>query len=101
MVIDNTLLSANPSDVVYVVQFVPSNLLTPPSYVPNHLFPSESIVIGRGHQELTDLLKTFLKKGDWILVKGSRGMGMEKVVKNLSRKNARYHQSDKYQGVDG
>ena len=64
-------------------------------------FPSESIVIGRGHQELADLLKTFLKKGDWMLVKGSRGMEMEKVVKNLSRKNARYHQSDKYQGVDG
>ena len=34
-------------------------------------------------EEILDDLKGFLRAGDWILVKGSRGMAMEKVVEGL------------------
>jgi UDP-N-acetylmuramoyl-tripeptide--D-alanyl-D-alanine ligase len=34
-------------------------------------------------QELVASLKTRLQKGDWVLVKGSNGMGMKEVVKRL------------------
>ena len=64
-------------------------------------FAPEAIFIGQEHQELADSLKRFLKKGDWILVKGSRGMEMEKVIENLSRKDTVYNQTDKDQGVPG
>ena len=33
--------------------------------------------------ELLELLKKTLKKNDWVLVKGSRAMAMEDIVKGL------------------
>ena len=36
-------------------------------------------------QEIIDDLKSFLQPGDWVLVKGSRGMAMEMVVEGLKQ----------------
>ncbi|MFH1075837.1 MAG: UDP-N-acetylmuramoyl-tripeptide--D-alanyl-D-alanine ligase [Pseudomonadota bacterium] len=35
------------------------------------------------HEEVLELLKSSLKTGDWVLVKGSRGMAMERIVEGL------------------
>ncbi len=35
------------------------------------------------HDEIVEDLKNWLQPGDWLLVKGSRGMAMEKVVQGL------------------
>jgi len=35
------------------------------------------------HDEIVEDLKNWLQPGDWLLVKGSRGMAMEKVVQEL------------------
>ena len=35
------------------------------------------------HDEIVEDLKNWLQPGDWLLVKGSRGMAMEKVVCKL------------------
>jgi UDP-N-acetylmuramoyl-tripeptide--D-alanyl-D-alanine ligase len=45
--------------------------------------PAERIVIGKDHADLASRLRSHLKKGDWLLVKGSRGMKMEKVLERL------------------
>jgi UDP-N-acetylmuramoyl-tripeptide--D-alanyl-D-alanine ligase len=42
----------------------------------------ENIFLGTKEQILSDL-NYWLKAGDWVLVKGSRGMGMEQVVQGL------------------
>jgi UDP-N-acetylmuramoyl-tripeptide--D-alanyl-D-alanine ligase len=44
----------------------------------------ENIFLGTKEEILTDLNK-WLRTGDWVLVKGSRGMGMEQVVKGLNQ----------------
>lgn len=43
----------------------------------------ERAIIVESHQEAVSILKNTIKQGDWILVKGSRGMAMEKIVKDL------------------
>ncbi|MFZ7125962.1 MAG: UDP-N-acetylmuramoyl-tripeptide--D-alanyl-D-alanine ligase [Desulfobacterales bacterium] len=35
--------------------------------------------------ELSEALRRILKEGDWVLVKGSRGMRMERIVQNLQK----------------
>lgn len=35
------------------------------------------------HAEAASLVRSIAREGDWILIKGSRGMGMEKVVDDL------------------
>jgi UDP-N-acetylmuramoyl-tripeptide--D-alanyl-D-alanine ligase len=42
-----------------------------------------NIVVGKDHRAVARRLKSHLQKGDWLLVKGSRGMKMEKVVDEL------------------
>ncbi len=42
-----------------------------------------SIVIGKDYGDVARRLRGHLKKGDWLLVKGSRGMKMEKVLDEL------------------
>jgi UDP-N-acetylmuramoyl-tripeptide--D-alanyl-D-alanine ligase len=39
------------------------------------------VIIGRSHGELAGLIRERTKRGDWLLFKGSRGLGMEKVLK--------------------
>ncbi len=43
----------------------------------------EKAMVVESHQEAISILKNTIKQGDWILVKGSRGMRMEKIVKGL------------------
>jgi UDP-N-acetylmuramyl pentapeptide synthase len=40
-------------------------------------------MIGRNHTDIARQLRQELKKGDWLLVKGSRGMKMETVLHEL------------------
>jgi UDP-N-acetylmuramyl pentapeptide synthase len=35
------------------------------------------------HREAISILKQVIREGDWILVKGSRGVAMEKIVEGL------------------
>ena len=43
----------------------------------------ERIVVGKDHGDLAAQLRARGKKGDWLLFKGSRGMQMEKVLRQL------------------
>jgi UDP-N-acetylmuramoyl-tripeptide--D-alanyl-D-alanine ligase len=43
----------------------------------------EQIILGRDHASLARQLRQRVKKGDWLLFKGSRGMKMEKVLEAL------------------
>jgi UDP-N-acetylmuramoyl-tripeptide--D-alanyl-D-alanine ligase len=45
--------------------------------------PAERIFVGKDHRDLVRRLKARLRRGDWLLVKGSRGMGMEKILEGL------------------
>jgi UDP-N-acetylmuramoyl-tripeptide--D-alanyl-D-alanine ligase len=48
-----------------------------------HGFESKRANVVKNHSEAITLLKEVIREGDWILVKGSRGMAMEKVVEGL------------------
>jgi UDP-N-acetylmuramoyl-tripeptide--D-alanyl-D-alanine ligase len=48
----------------------------------------EQIIIGKDHAEIAARLRERLAPGDWLLVKGSRGMKMERVVETLRRGKA-------------
>ena len=43
----------------------------------------DRVVVSRDHRDLLLRLKKTVKRGDWILVKGSRAMSMEKIVLGL------------------
>ena len=43
----------------------------------------EQIIIGKDHADLAERLRAQVKRGDWLLFKGSRGMKMEKVLDEL------------------
>jgi UDP-N-acetylmuramoyl-tripeptide--D-alanyl-D-alanine ligase len=43
----------------------------------------ESIIVGKSHSDLVRQLRSRLRRGDWLLVKGSRGMRMEKIIEGL------------------
>lgn len=51
-------------------------------------FSPEAIVIGRDHDELKGCVHRLLRQGDWILLKGSRKMAMEKVLEDYLPKGA-------------
>ena len=41
------------------------------------------VILAESHSEAISILKETIQEGDWILVKGSRGMAMEKIVQGL------------------
>jgi len=43
----------------------------------------KTIIVGKDHQELVHYLSRFLRRGDWVLIKGSRIMQMEKIIEGL------------------
>ena len=45
----------------------------------------EQVIIGKDHADLAAQLRERVKPGDWLLVKGSRGMRMERVLETLRR----------------
>jgi UDP-N-acetylmuramoyl-tripeptide--D-alanyl-D-alanine ligase len=51
------------------------------------LTPERAWVVG-SHSEAVSILRRMIQKGDWILVKGSRRMAMEKIVEGLMEKEA-------------
>jgi UDP-N-acetylmuramoyl-tripeptide--D-alanyl-D-alanine ligase len=48
-----------------------------------HGLSSEKARIVENHMEAISILKKMVRDGDWILVKGSRRMGMEKIAEGL------------------
>jgi UDP-N-acetylmuramoyl-tripeptide--D-alanyl-D-alanine ligase len=48
-----------------------------------HGLDSEKARIIESHREAISILKKMVRDGDWILVKGSRRMGMEKIAEGL------------------
>ena len=46
--------------------------------------PVEKARIVENHSEAVSVLRQIIQKGDWILIKGSRGMAMEKIVEGLT-----------------
>lgn len=46
-------------------------------------FPAERAHVVESHFEAVSLLRRIIQTGDWILVKGSRRMAMEKIVEGL------------------
>jgi UDP-N-acetylmuramoyl-tripeptide--D-alanyl-D-alanine ligase len=41
------------------------------------------VIVGESHSDIGQRLRAHLKKGDWLLIKGSRGMKMETVLSEL------------------
>ena len=46
---------------------------------------SDQVVVAHSHEELTEAVIAALQEGDWVLVKGSRAMEMERVVEGMTR----------------
>ena len=44
--------------------------------------------IVESHSEVVSLLRQMIQSGDWVLVKGSRGMAMEKIPERLAEGRA-------------
>ena len=44
---------------------------------------SDQVIVGESHSDIGRRLRAHLKKGDWLLIKGSRGMKMETVLSEL------------------
>jgi UDP-N-acetylmuramoyl-tripeptide--D-alanyl-D-alanine ligase len=53
-----------------------------------HGFPVERTKVVESHSEAISTLREMIRDGDWILVKGSRGMAMEKIVDALKEGRA-------------
>jgi UDP-N-acetylmuramoyl-tripeptide--D-alanyl-D-alanine ligase len=49
------------------------------------LRPERTKVV-ESHSEAISILKQWIQEGDWILVKGSRRMAMEKIVEGLTER---------------
>ena len=46
---------------------------------------NDKIVVGDDHQAISARLKEIMGKNDWILIKGSRGMRMERVAEEMTK----------------
>jgi UDP-N-acetylmuramyl pentapeptide synthase len=49
---------------------------------------AERVIVGKDHSEIANLLRRQLRKGDWLLFKGSRGMKMEMILDQLKTARA-------------
>ncbi len=47
-------------------------------------FPSNQMRVAHNHEDAATYVQSILRAGDWVLVKGSRSMSMERVVEALS-----------------
>ena len=45
----------------------------------------EQVIIGKNHRAIARALRAQVKKGDWLLFKGSRGMQMERVIATFKK----------------
>jgi UDP-N-acetylmuramoyl-tripeptide--D-alanyl-D-alanine ligase len=52
---------------------------------------AEKIFIGKDHKNLLRQLRSRLSPGDWLLIKGSRGMRMEKLLEGLKGRESKTH----------
>ena len=57
------------------------------SAIRHGLDPKKAAIV-EGHLEAVSILRQKIRSGDWILVKGSRRMGMEKIVEGLMERRA-------------
>ncbi len=53
-----------------------------------HGFPMERAMVVESHSEAVSRLRQMIQSGDWILVKGSRRMAMEKIAEGLTEGRA-------------
>ena len=53
-----------------------------------HGLPPERAKVVESHREVISILKQIMREGDWVLVKGSRRMAMEKIVEGLTERRA-------------
>jgi UDP-N-acetylmuramoyl-tripeptide--D-alanyl-D-alanine ligase len=53
-----------------------------------HGLDSEKAKVVGNHSEAVSMLKQLMRHGDWVLVKGSRRMAMEKIVEGLMERGA-------------
>jgi UDP-N-acetylmuramoyl-tripeptide--D-alanyl-D-alanine ligase len=44
---------------------------------------SDQVIVGESHSDIGQRLRAHVKRGDWLLIKGSRGMKMEAVLSEL------------------
>ena len=51
-----------------------------------HGLPPERAKVVKSHREAISILKEIMKEGDWVLLKGSRRMAMEKIVEGLTER---------------
>jgi UDP-N-acetylmuramoyl-tripeptide--D-alanyl-D-alanine ligase len=54
----------------------------------HHGFPMKRARVVENHSEAISLLKEMIQDGDWIMVKGSRRMAMEKIAEGLAEGRA-------------
>jgi UDP-N-acetylmuramoyl-tripeptide--D-alanyl-D-alanine ligase len=45
----------------------------------------QRVAVGRDHDELASRIHAALAPGDWVLVKGSRAMRLERIVERLTQ----------------
>ena len=54
-----------------------------------HGLEPEKAIVAETHLEVLSILEQMIREGDWILVKGSRRMAMEKVVQGLTERRGK------------
>lgn len=50
--------------------------------------PEERVILGKTHEDIARKLRVQVKRGDWLLFKGSRGMRMEQVLAAFKKMGA-------------
>jgi UDP-N-acetylmuramyl pentapeptide synthase len=50
-------------------------------------FPSDRAAVARSHEDMAERIRAIMQEHDLVLLKGSRGTGLDKVVRILMREN--------------